>query len=118
MAQALVGLKTGYEAAIKANGGKWPAPDQVAEAMRKMKFTAYGREVTMREDGQGLEAQLLGVTKRTPKYPFAVLDKMVLVPAELVTTPVGQLSTNWVKGIDPALAKVLSTDQFKTHDFK
>ena len=36
MAQALVGLKTGYEAAIKANGGKWPAPDQVAEAMRKI----------------------------------------------------------------------------------
>jgi branched-chain amino acid transport system substrate-binding protein len=118
MAQALVGLKTGFEAAIKANGGKWPAPDQVAEAMRKMKFTAFGREITMREDGQGLEAQLLGVTKRTPKYPFAVLDKMVLVPAELVTTPVGQLSTNWVKGINPALAKVLSTDQFKTHDFK
>ena len=25
MAQALVGLKTGYEAAIKANGGKWPS---------------------------------------------------------------------------------------------
>ena len=24
-----------YEAAIKANGGKWPAPEQVAEAMRK-----------------------------------------------------------------------------------
>ena len=24
MAQALFGLKTGYEAAIKANGGKWP----------------------------------------------------------------------------------------------
>lgn len=118
MAQALIGLKTGYEAAIKANGGKWPSPEQVADAMRTMKFKAFGREISMREDGQGLEAQLLGLTKRTPKYPFAVIDKMVLVPAELVTTPVGQQSVNWVKGINPALAKVLSTDQFKTHDFK
>jgi branched-chain amino acid transport system substrate-binding protein len=118
MAQALFGLKVGYEAAIKANGGKWPAPEQVAEAMRTMKFKAFGREITMREDGQGLEAQLLGVTKRDPKYPFAVIDKMVLVPAELVTTPVGQQSVNWVKSINPSLAKVLSTEQFKTHDFK
>jgi branched-chain amino acid transport system substrate-binding protein len=118
MAQALFGLKAGYEAAIKANGGKWPAPEQVAAAMRSMKFKAYGREITMREDGQGLEAQLLGVTKRDPKYPFAVIDQMVLVPAELVTTPVGQQSLAWVKAIDPSLAKVLSTSQFKTHAFK
>jgi branched-chain amino acid transport system substrate-binding protein len=118
MAQALVGLKTGYEAAMKANGGKWPTTEQVAESMRKMKFKAFGREITMREDGQGLEAQLLGVTKRNPKYPFAVIDKMVLVPAELVTTPVGEQSPTWVKSINPALAKVLTTDQFKTHDFK
>jgi len=118
MAQALYGLKQGYEAAIKTNGGKWPAPDQVAAAMRTMKFKGFGREITMREDGQGLEAQLLGVTKRDPKYPFAVMDQMVIVPAELVTTPVGQKSTDWVKTIDPGLAKVLGTDQFKAHAFK
>jgi branched-chain amino acid transport system substrate-binding protein len=118
MAQALVGLKTGYEAAIKTNGGKWPSPEQVADEMRKMKFKAYGRQITMREDGQGLEAQLLGVTKRHPKYPFAVIDKMVLIPAELVTTPVGQHSPTWVKSIDPSLAKVLATEEFKPHDFK
>jgi branched-chain amino acid transport system substrate-binding protein len=118
MAQALFGLKTGVEAALKANGGKWPSTEQIADAMRTMKYRVYGREITMREDGQALEAQLLGVTKRNPKYPFAVIDKMVLVPAELVTTPVGQQSVNWVKTINPALAKVLSTDQFKTFDFK
>lgn len=118
MAQALFGLKQGYEAAIQANGGKWPAPEQVAEAMRKMKFKAFGREISMREDGQGLEAQLLGLTKRDPRYPFAVIDQMVVIPAELVTTPVGQQSTTWVKSIDPALARVLGTEQFKPHAFK
>ena len=103
MAQALVGLKTGYENAIKAGGGKWPSTEQVAEAMRTMEFKAYGRTVKMREDGQGLEDQLLGITKRVPQYPFAVMDKMMLVPADLVTTPVGQKSPVWVKTISPSL---------------
>ena len=115
MAQALVGLKTGYEAAMKDNAGKWPSIEQVAEAMRKMDFRAYGRPVKMREDGQGLEDQLLGLTKRVPQYPFAVLDKMMLVPADLVTTPVGQMSPAWVKTINPA---VLNSDRLKTYDFK
>ncbi len=115
MAQALEGLKTGYEDAIKANGGKWPSIEQVAEAMRKMEFKAYGRAITMREDGQGLEAQLLGTTRRVPQYPFAVMDKMMLVPADLVTTPVGQKSPAWVKTIK---SEVLQSDRLKTYDFK
>lgn len=115
MAQALFGLKVGYEAAMQAAGGKWPTPEQVAEAMRQMEFKAYGRPIKMREDGQGLEAQLLGLTKRVPQHPFAVLDKMMLVPAELVTTPVGQLSPAWVKSIDPA---ILKSDKLKSYDFK
>ena len=115
MAQALIGLKTGYENAIKANGGKWPTSEQVADAMRKMEFKAYGRVVKMREDGQGLEDQLLGITKRVPQYPFAVMDKMMLVPADMVTTPVGQSSPEWVKTINPA---ILQSDRLKSYDFK
>ena len=115
MAQALAGMKVGYERAIKANGGKWPGPEQVAEAMRGSEFKGYGRSVRMREDGQGLEDQLLGITKRVPQYPFAVMDKMMLVPADLVTTPVGQLSPDWVKTIKPS---ILQSDRLKSYDFK
>lgn len=115
MAQALVGLKTGYEDAIKANGGKWPSTEQVADAMRKMTFTAYGRKVSMRQDGQALEDQLLGITKHVPQYPFAVMDKMMLVPADLVTAPVGQKSLPWIKTLK---TDVLQSDRLKTYDFK
>ncbi len=115
MAQALTGLKTGYENAIKANAGKWPSTEQVAEAMRKMEFKAYGRPIKMREDGQGLEDQLLGITKKVPQYPFMVMDKMMMVPAELVTTPVGQNSLEWVKAIKPS---ILQSDRLKSYDFK
>ena len=115
MAQALEGLKTGYESAIKANSGKWPSTEQVAEAMRKIEFKAYGRPIAMREDGQGLEAQLLGITKRVPEFPFAVLDKMMLVPADLVTAPVGEKSLAWVKTLK---LDVLKSDRLKTYDYK
>jgi len=115
MAQALVGLKTGYENAIKANGGKWPSTEQVADAMHKMTFTAYGRKVSMRQDGQALEAQLLGITKHVPQYPFAVMDKMMLVPADLVTPPLGQKSLPWIKTLK---VDVLQSDRLKTYDFK
>ena len=115
MAQALVGLKTGYEAAIKANGGKWPNVEQVAASMRTMEFKAYGRTIKMREDGQGLEDQLLGITRKVPQYPFMVMDKMMLVPGALVTTPVGSKSVDWVKTIKPAM---LQDPQLKMFDYR
>jgi branched-chain amino acid transport system substrate-binding protein len=65
----------------------------------------------MREDGQCLEDQLLGVTKKVPEYPFPVLDKMMLIPADLVTTPVGEKSPTWVKTIKP---EILESAKIKT----
>jgi branched-chain amino acid transport system substrate-binding protein len=115
MAQALMGLKAGYEAAIKANGGNWPAIEQVADVMRGLEFKAFGRPIKIREDGQGLEDQLLGVTKKVSQFPFPVMDKMLLVPAALVTTPVGQKSPEWVKTVKPAL---LEDPGLKSYDFK
>jgi len=115
MAQALYGLKAGYESAIKANSGKWPSNEQVAEAMRKLEFKAFGRPIKMREDGQALEAQMLGVTKKVSQHPFAVMDKMMIIPAELITTPVGEKSPAWVKTLKPAL---LNDASIKSYDFK
>ena len=99
MAQAIYGLKAGYEQAMKVNGGKWPSTEEVADAMHTLEFKGYGRSVKMRADGQGLEDQLLGVTKKIAKYPFPVIDQIMIIPAAGVTTPVGQKSPEWVKTI-------------------
>jgi branched-chain amino acid transport system substrate-binding protein len=99
MVQAITGLKAGYEQAMKTNGGKWPSTEEVADAMHTIEFKGYGRPVKMRADGQGLEDQLLGVTKKTAKYPFPVMDQMMIIPADTATTPVGQKSPEWVKTI-------------------
>jgi len=112
MVQGINGLKAGYEKAIKDNGGNWPTPEQVAAAMHDVSFKGYGREVKMhRADGQALEAQLFGVTKKSDKYPFKVLADITIVPAELVTPGVTDTSMAWIeKSLTP---DVLKSDQIK-----
>jgi len=112
MIQALDGLAAGYDRAIKANKGQWPSSEQLADAMRGAEFRGLTRSVKIREDGQGLEDQLLGVTKKVAGYPFPILDKMAIYPADLITTPVGQKSPEWVKTIKSDL---INSPRIKTY---
>ncbi len=112
MVQALDGLVAGYDKAIKANKGQWPTTEQVAAAMHSVEFRGLTNTVKMREDGQGLEDQLLGVTKKVAGYNFPTLEKIAVYPAELVTTPVGQKSPEWVKTLKPAVINDARIKQF------
>jgi branched-chain amino acid transport system substrate-binding protein len=103
MVQALDGLVAGYQKAIKVNKGQWPSTEQVADAMRGLEFRGLTGVVKIREDGQGLEDQLLGVTRKVAGYNFPVLEKIMIYPADLISTPVGQKSPEWVKTIKPEL---------------
>ena len=103
MVQALDGLAAGIDKAMKANKGNWPNADQLAEAMHGLEFRGLTGTVKMREDGQGLEDQLLGVVKKVPEYPFPIITNIMIVPAEIVTTPVGLKSPDWVKTLKPDL---------------
>lgn len=115
MVAALEGLTAGYESAMKKNGGKWPSTEEVAAAIRELKFRGLTRPVTMREDGQGLEDQIFGLTKKVAEYPFPILDKMMIIPAGIVTPPVGSKSPAWVKTLKPDL---LQNSGIKTFDSK
>ncbi|MYN12330.1 ABC transporter substrate-binding protein [Pusillimonas sp. TS35] len=115
MTQALYGLKAGYEKAIKENGGNWPSTEQVAAAMHDITFKGFGREISLtRKDGQALEAQLFGITKASDKYKFRVLEKMAIIPAELITPPVGENSLAWIdKNVGPDMLKSDKITTFK-----
>ena len=103
MVQGIDGLVAGYQKAIKANKGQWPSTEQVADAMHGLEFKGLTNSVKLREDGQGLEDQLLGITKKMPGYSFPTLENIAVYPADIITTPVGQKSPDWVKTIKPEL---------------
>lgn len=112
MVQGLDGLVAGYQKATKTNKGQWPSTEQVADAMHGLEFSGLTNAVKIREDGQGLEDQLLGITKKVPGYNFKMLEKIAIFPADLVTTPVGQKSPDWVKTLKPSLISDSRIKQF------
>lgn len=103
MAQAVFAMKAGYEKAVAAKGEGWPTDAELAAAFRGLEFPSLTGSVRIREDGQGLENQLIGTTLHTERYPFPVLTDMTVFPAELVTAPVGQRSVEWLKTLTPDL---------------
>ena len=102
---AIQAVADAHNAAIKANNGNWPSTEQVADAMRTLKFRGLTAPVQMREDGQGLEDQMLGVTATSPNYPFSVLQNLTVYPGAMVQNPVGTKSPEWVKTLKPELMK-------------
>ncbi|WP_244609018.1 ABC transporter substrate-binding protein [Bradyrhizobium sp. SUTN9-2] len=108
MAQAFKALQTAYDKAIKSNGGNWPTREQVVDATAGIEFaTGFGRPITLRpEDNQGLEAQLVGVTKSVPGYDFKLLDNMMIFDPKMITNPAGVRSVEWLKTLKPDFVKM------------
>ena len=100
MAQGLNALTKAYEKAIDANDGTWPSTEQVAGQMEGLTFRGLTNPVTIRKDHQGLEDQLLGTTTSSDEHDFKVLRDIMIFPGELVTTPVGKVTAEWVQTLD------------------
>ena len=109
MAQAVNAMKAGYEKAIAAKGGGWPTDAELAASFKGLTFPSLTSEVTIREDGQGLENQLIGTTLHTDKYAFPVMTDMMVMDAKMITTPVGQKSVEWLKTLKPDILDKLPT---------
>jgi branched-chain amino acid transport system substrate-binding protein len=113
MSQALAALKAAYEKAIAAKGGEWPEEDEIIAAFEGLTFQGLGREVTIREDNQGIEAQLLGMSVQTGDYPFATLENIMIFDGAALTTPVGQESVEWVSKLTPEYAASVKVDSYE-----
>jgi branched-chain amino acid transport system substrate-binding protein len=101
MAQAISAMQAAYAKAIAAKGGGWPNDQELANAFRGLTFDSPTSSITLREDGQGLEDQIVGLSSFNQQYPFAVPKDMILFPATMVSTPVGQKSVDWLKSLKP-----------------
>ncbi|MDP6773361.1 MAG: hypothetical protein QGI63_03735, partial [Rhodospirillales bacterium] len=56
-------------------------------------------KITMRADHQAVHGGMVGVTKYSEKYGFAVLEKMVRHKATDINPPLGMKTMDWVKSI-------------------
>jgi branched-chain amino acid transport system substrate-binding protein len=97
MAQALFALEAAYAKALAANGGVWPSREQLVDTLRGLEFDHLTGRMKIREDGQGLEPMLIGLSKHVPDHPFPVLDRMILFPPALTMNPIGTKGLDWVK---------------------
>jgi len=109
MAQAFAALEAVYAKAIAANGGEWPDKDQIAEAMVGLEYKGFGRPLVIREDGQAVEAQLVGTTAKAEAYPFKIIDKMEIYDGAGITAPVGENSIEWIKTFPADKLKINGT---------
>lgn len=97
MAQALLGVKSAYEKAQGANGGKDPSQDQLIAALENHSWEGPSGKVTMNL-GKGHQATQGIAFGRVKK----VNGKVTLVdiknyPAEKVNPPDGVRSVDWIK---------------------
>ncbi|HKL56748.1 MAG: ABC transporter substrate-binding protein [Roseovarius sp.] len=111
--QAMAALTTAYEKAIADNGVEWPSEEQLLAALEGLEFQGLGRPVKLREDNQGVEAQLMGTSVQTGDYPFATLENIMIFDGAELTTPVGEISTEWVGSLDAGFVDSVSVDTYE-----
>jgi len=57
-----------------------------------------GGDIHMRaEDHQAIQDGLVGITKMSKKYGFALMEKRERFPGEQIMPPVGMKTPDWVK---------------------
>ena len=103
MIQALKAATGAYRKALAQNGGKWPTTEELAGTLRTLEYRGLSRPIRMREDGQSLQGQLYGVTRKDASQTFPLVGALTFYPAQIVAAPVGEKSAEWVKTLKPAL---------------
>lgn len=109
MVQAFAALEAVYAKAIEANGGAWPDKGQIAEAMAGLEFQGFGRPLSVREDGQSVEAQLVGMTGTSEAFPFKIIKNIEIYDAEPLMPPVGEESLDWIGEFEPGRLDISGT---------
>lgn len=98
MTQAILGVKTAWEKAQAANGGKRPSTDQIVAAFERLKFEGPGGMVDM-ANGKGHQAVMetaYGMTKMVNGK--ITVTNVKRYPANKVNPPDGVKAADWIKG--------------------
>lgn len=113
MAQAFAALEAVYKKAMAANGGTWPDQEQIIAAMDGLEYQGFGRPLSIREDGQAIEAQLVGTTAKSDAYPFKILKNIAVYDGAELMAPLGEESLDWIAAFGPEKL-ALTGDRYDT----
>jgi branched-chain amino acid transport system substrate-binding protein len=94
--QGFAGLRAAYEKAVD-QVGRWPKAEDVAKAFEGLTWQTPTGPVTMRSDHQAVHAGIVGLSKFSQEYRFAVMDRIMEMPAEQIMPPVGMQAPDWLK---------------------
>jgi branched-chain amino acid transport system substrate-binding protein len=93
---AFAGLKAAYEKAID-EVGRWPKMEETIKAFEGLTWQTPIGPITMRTDHQAVHAGIAGISKYSPEHGFAILDRIMEMPAEHIMPPVGMSTPDWLK---------------------
>jgi branched-chain amino acid transport system substrate-binding protein len=98
MVQAILGLKTAFEKAMAANGGKRPSTEQIAEAFTGLEWNSPGGVIKMAlGDGhQAIQSAAVDMTKMNPATKTVEFVDIERFAAECVNPPPGIKAEEWI----------------------
>jgi len=94
--QAFAGLKAAYEKAMD-QAGRWPKTEEVMKAFEDLTWQTPIGPVTMRADHQAVHAGIVGLSKMSPQFGFAIMAQLKEMAVDQIMPPVGIKSTDWLK---------------------
>ena len=94
--QAFAGLKAAYEKAID-QAGRWPKTEEVMKAFEDLTWQTPIGPVTMRADHQAVHAGIVGLSKMSPQFGFAIMAQVKEMSVDQIMPPVGIKSADWLK---------------------
>ena len=94
--QAFAGLKAAYEKAMD-QVGRWPKTEEVMKAFEELTWQTPIGPVTMRADHQAVHAGIVGLSKMSPQFGFAIMAQLKEMSVDQIMPPVGIKSSDWLK---------------------
>jgi len=94
--QAFAGLKAAYEKAMD-QAGRWPKTEEVMKAFEDLTWQTPIGPVTMRADHQAVHAGIVGLSKMSPQFGFAIMAQLKEMSVDQIMPPVGIKSSDWLK---------------------
>jgi branched-chain amino acid transport system substrate-binding protein len=94
-------LRAAYHKAMAQSGGQWPTQEALAAALVGIHIETPLGPLAIRSDHNATYHEEYGISVHVSQYPFAVFNRIVHFPADLIIAPVGTTAEAWIESLKP-----------------